>query len=217
MIEKHIIDGSVYFKIKDIVDYIGFSKGIYDRLIKNINNDIILKNYVIKDFVNTNGGRQKSTLMIFDKLYMLLCKISTCSFSNDEQIKRYNVLLEYSSGLKNYISFDNRPIYSYESNMRDEIYNNGKLQDIRIIDKEKEYDFGRIDLFGIDINGLKCCIELKKYTSYNYLKDQLLKYVESMEFDRVIYVGYEIDSELIDFCKNNKIEVLTYKRSIEYI
>ena len=135
---------------------------------------------------------------------------------NDDQIEILSELLNYYYDNKIYIEKDNRKIYAYESHLRDELFEIGKLNDIIILDKEKTYKFGRIDLYGIDESEKKCCIELKKYAAYKYLKEQLQKYKKSMEFDRVIYMSYDIDEEIERYCIDNGIEYVIYKRILNF-
>lgn len=182
-------NGTSYYKIKDIANYIGIKKSVIDGIVKKAKNDLILSNYMMRFKAETNGGVQESYFIVSKMLYLLLCKITITGF-NKAQIEKYKQLLNYVSDFEHYIGCDNRKIYSYESNFRDDLYDIGFIDNIKIIDKEVTYDFGRIDLLGIDVNNNRCCIELKKYTAYEYLDEQLIRYKCSNCFDRVIYIGY---------------------------
>lgn len=210
--EKYNIDGVDYYKIKDVYSYLSISDNRNaNRLCRN---DPILSNYYKVSNVNSNGGVQTTGLFESKYMFLLLSKLNTKLF-NDEQRAKFKELLNKSINVDVRILPDNNGIYNSEFGLRDELYNLGYLGNIKIIEKEKIYDFGRIDLYGIDENKKQCCIELKRYGSLPYLKEQLLKYKNSGKFARVIYVSYNSpDNDLMKFLRVNNIEYFKYKRQL---
>lgn len=98
-----------------------------------------------------------------------------------------------------------------EKLLQNKIKNMGEINDIKIIDEEVRYDFGRIDLLGIDGEGKRVCVELKKDGEFDDTKEQLLRYKNSNQFDRVLYIAHKISDELLNFMDNNSIEYLAYR------
>lgn len=205
--------GEVWLGVKKACIDIGLTIGQADRQIKNIKNDVVLSKHCnIFPFV-TNGGEQKILCIQLKALPIWLSSISRKSLT-EEQYNKYINLLNWCLSDE----FDNyktpTKIYSFESELRDDIYNQGYFLDIKITNKEISYDFGRTDLEGVDKYNKKCCIELKKYSSMSYTVDQLLRYKNSNNFDRVIYCSYIINDELKKWCENNSIEYYIYNREL---
>ena len=214
MVKEYIYEGTSYIKLKDVANYLKLSKGSADKMIQNAKHDLILQNYISEFNCNTNSGSQRCTFLISNMLYMLLCKMSQMCYQTEVKLRAYKELLDYASGIQHLVGTDNRKIYSYENSFRDELFEIGSFQDIKLVDRERTYDFGRIDLYGIDFNNFKCCIELKKYAKSNYLFSQLLRYKNSMKFDRVIYIGYGRDNSLFKWCNDNCVEYYSYYRKL---
>ena len=146
---------------------------------------------------------------------MWLCNMNFNLFTNEE-IKKINQLLYNISCDKNMFEEVEYSLYFYyyESLLRDEIYNIGYFNTIKILEKEKPYSFGRIDLYGNDINGDKVCIELKKNNNFSNTKEQLLKYQKSGCFDKIIYCALNIDKDFLEWLKQNNIIPYVYKRQL---
>lgn len=204
----------LYVVCRRIGDLIGLRIGQWRNESRKIQADPLLSNYFKMLAVNTNGGSQKSTCLHVNCLNMWLSKISLKTL-NETQYK--NIIDLINETIKT--DFSSRKasndMYDFESHLRDELYNIKYFSDFIILDREVKYNFGRIDLLATDINKNKVCIELKKFKEFDDTKSQLLKYRNSNEFDRIIYVAYIIDGEFNQWCKNNKIETYTYKRKLE--
>lgn len=71
--------------------------------------------------------------------------------------------------------------YLDESTMRDLLFENPDLieKGLRIIEKEKQIEYGSIDLFGVDKNGKPVIIELKRVTATREAVHQLFNYVKN--------------------------------------
>ena len=146
-----------------------------------------------------------------DAFLVWILKMDIISF--DEYA--YNALSKIiNKSLNRKIYSDKKPIqlnkYHKEKILQREIIKQGYLDNIQIIDSEVRYEFGRIDLLGRDPIGNKVCIELKKDGEFENTKEQLLRYKISNEFDRIIYVAHNINSEMKTFLKNENIEYLIY-------
>ncbi|WP_243153371.1 endonuclease NucS domain-containing protein [Clostridium sporogenes] len=211
-------EGEIYLGVKKVCDDLGLTEGQARRQVANINKDIVLRNGCgkIKIPIETKNQiiqKHNSICLEIKYLPIWLSKINTQSLT-EEQYKKIMKLLNWclSSDFENL----KKPLktYSFESHLRDEIYNIGYFDNIKIIDKEVFYNFGRIDLLGKDNENRKICIELKKYKEFNDTKEQLLKYKNSEIFDKIIYCAYKIDESLRNWCKNNNIQCYTYSREL---
>ena len=198
---------------------IGLNANQADRQVKNIQDDIVLSKgfKMISIPIRTKNWMQKRDSVCLDIKYLpiWLSKINIKSL-NTEQYKKYIEILNWSLS-DDFDSYKTpTQIFSFETELRDEIYDNGYFNDIKIIGKEIVYDFGRIDLLGIDDKNNKICIELKKYKEFSDTKDQLLKYQNSKLFSRIIYCAYEIDDSFKNWCEKNSIDVYTYVRELNF-
>lgn len=215
MIRTIKVNNTLYSCCKDISNFIGFSKSKYDTEIKKLKRDTDLKNRIIKSYIDSNGGKQMSIFIETSFIKVWLYKINS-SLLNKKQIININQILSY---IDNYIEIKTNNVdnycYKYECQLRDEIYNYGFFNNIKIIEKEKVYSFGRIDLYGVDKDNNKICIELKKEFEFYDTKQQLLKYKESKCFDKIIYCALNIDKDFLLWLKNNDIIAYTYKRELK--
>lgn len=214
MIKEIEINGEKYLCCKDILcDYIGVSVGKYRGNTRKFKTNTMLLGNVITANVKTKGGNQDCFFIRKECVYLWFCSMNLSLFTNQEIRKMNNFLSDINCDktIEEKIEYST---YSYEAFLRDEIYNLGYFNDVKIIDKERAYEFGRIDLYGIDDNDKEVCIELKKGNSFNNTKKQLLKYKNSGYFDRVIYCAFEIDNELLKWLKENKIVPYVYRRQL---
>ena len=132
-----------------------------------------------------------------------------------DERQRLKQLIDYYANLSLIVSDDeSAEIYSSEARLRDDLLEIGVINNIYILNKEVKYDFGRIDLYGIDDCNNKCCIELKYQHGYRYTKSQMLKYRNSRCFDRIIYMAYSIPTDMLDWLKSNGFECYEYKRQL---
>lgn len=208
------LNNITYCSCRDIILYIGMTVGQYERETRRLKSDKLLSQYVIKTKLKSNGGVQDTLCVCKKVIPMWICRINV-NLLEDKHIEKINSLCIDTIAIPyDYVSCDEEIIYNAESKLRDEIFSIGSFEDIKITNKEVTYEFGRIDLFGIDIDGFKCCIELKKQSHFGDTKDQLIKYKASCEFDRVIYCAYEVDVDFFNWCKLNNIECYTYKRKL---
>ena len=213
MIKEIEVNGDKYYCCKDICDYIGLSKYKRDNEIKKLKREIIFEDSIITSYADTNGGRQKCIFLKYNLISIWLYKMNS-SLLNEIQMKNINKLLIEFGNEHIFIKGDELDYYEYESKLRDEIYDIGWFNDIKIIEKEKIYDFGRIDLYGIDSNNKKVCIELKKKNCFGNTKEQLLKYKDSGCFNKIIYCALSIDDDLLEWLKDNDIIPYVYKRQL---
>lgn len=213
MIREIKIDGEKYSCCRDICNHISLSKGQRQNEMKRLRTDKNLQCNVIKAFADTNGGKQKCIFIKNSMIHIWLYKINA-SLLHKEQIIKMNELLCKFENDEIEINNIESNYYVYESELRDEIYNIGWFNNIKILEKEKIYEFGRIDLYGISSNNEKVCIELKKGNCFSNTKEQLLKYKESNYFDKIIYCALSIDNNLLSWLKDNGIIPYVYKRQL---
>jgi hypothetical protein len=207
-------DGYQYGVCKRICSYLQLSNGQFKNEIDRIQSDPLLSRYFCKIKTQTNGGKQTMGCLKYECVSMWLSKINLKTLNNSQYeniIILINRLLDESLLLYK----KETKYYDFESHLRDELFDNKYIGDVKIIDKEVVYDFGRIDLLGIDSYDNRVCIELKKYREFDDTKSQLLRYKESNNFHRIIYVAYIIGDDLKEWCKENNIETYTYKRELK--
>jgi len=209
---KH--DNDYFVICKRICEQIGLSRGQFTNQSKSIQKDPLLSKYILKQQIMTVGGTQTMICLNIKCLNIWLSKINFKTlninqYKNIVDIINYTLNSDFESYKCESKSFD------FESEMRDELFNIGYFNNIKIINKEVTYDFGRIDLLGTDINGNMICIELKKYKEFDDTKLQLLKYKESKVFDRVVFCTYIISDDFKMWCKINGIETYIYKREVK--
>lgn len=213
-------DGKIYLGIKKSCLDIGLTERQVKTQIKDIKNDPLLKNNIKQLSMKQKEGeryinRPVSCLEI-KFIPIWLAKISP-KILNRTQYRKMMELINWCLSE----DFDSlktpTKVYSYETELRDEIYSLGYFNDIKITGKEVMYDFGRIDLEGIDKDNKKVCIELKRYKEFDYTKKQLLKYKKSNRFDRIIYCCYIIDDNFKKWSIENNIEIVTYKRVLSLL
>ena len=136
---------------------------------------------------------------------------------NKEQYKNIIDVLNWSLSSE----FDNfktpTKIYSFESELRDEIYGEGCFNDIKITGKEIVYDFGRVDLEGNDLKNNKYIIELKRYKDYKDVIKQCKDYKEGFkrlgQDIHIIICQYDC-SDIKDEAFKNGFECYEYKRQL---
>lgn len=207
-------NNELFVVCKRVSEIIGLRKGQWENESRKIQNDPLLSHYSFKLYINTKGGLQKMVCLNYKCLNMWISKINLKTLNEDQYKNIINFVNEIiMTDFKEYKN--DGAYYDFESHLRDEIFNAGSFEDFLIIDREVMYEFGRIDLLAIDNNDKKVCIELKKYKEFDDTKSQLLRYRDSNEFDRVIYIAFIIDEEFKQWCKNNNIEIYTYKRKLE--
>ena len=81
----------IYVGIKWITSALGFNKNIHDRLVKNIQSDIVISQGASFLTLPTNGGNQKSLCIELDYLPLWLAKISitpTLKQNNPEIVQK---------------------------------------------------------------------------------------------------------------------------------
>ena len=162
----------------------------------------------------TNGGIQECLFIKKEYVIIYLSKLNVKNMDADER-QRLKQLIDYYANLSLIVSDDeSAEIYSSEARLRDDLLEIGVINNIYILNKEVKYDFGRIDLYGIDDCNNKCCIELKYQHGYRYTKSQMLKYRNSRCFDRIIYMAYSIPTDMLDWLKSNGFECYEYKRQL---
>lgn len=155
------IDGMNFIRIKDILEFIYENKHVCNNVGRIICNDPILQNYCAKVKCDTLGGSQDCWVIDLKGIPYYLYKLNIKNMTSDE-LDRYKSIFYYFTEDDIRITKDNfRGYYFSELLLRDEIYDMGYLNGIKIVDKEVIFEFGRIDLYGIDENNKKCCIELK--------------------------------------------------------
>lgn len=216
------IDTISYIKPKQICNLIGgLSINQINNYVARIKDDVFLKDFsILHNVACIEGGRaiqnRKTRLLQFKYLIIWISYINRNSLKKeqlDNIIKIYNFCLNID--IKHYI--DNSKVYSYESLFRDEIFEIGYFDNIRIIDKEVTCDFGRIDLIGLDENNNKTIIELKRFNNYNDLIEQCLKYKNGFlnmgEDIRIIICAYDC-SDFIEDASKCGFECYEYKRNL---
>lgn len=187
-----------------------------ERCNKKIQTDPLLSRYVKKLPMKINSGTQNVLCLDIKCIDVWLSKINFKTLTKEQYGKIVDIINYLSQ-----INFTNTKyqsnIYDFESHLRDELFSIGHFDNIKIVDKEVIYNFGRIDLLGIDEEGNQVCIELKRYKEFNDTKEQLLKYKHSNVFSRIIYCAYSIDDDFKEWCKVNNIDTYIYKRELKMI
>ena len=213
-------DGKVYLGVKKACLDIGLSENQCKSEIKKVQEDPLLSLYSkklkVENYEGTRVIQNRECVCLELKVIALwLASINRKSL-NQEQYSNIIKLINWSisSDFEEY-KYESK-IYTFESLLRDEILENQGFSDILITDKEVVHQYGRTDLEGIDTNGNECCIELKKNVCFTDTKDQLMKYKNSKDFDRVIYVANQIDDDFEEWCNYNGIECFTYNRNLEF-
>lgn len=120
---------------------------------------------------------------------------------------------KYNTELLNidkYFYLQNGSTYHTEKMLQKAIIRQKYINNIKIIKEEVPYDFGRIDLLGIDESGNSVCIELKKDKEFLDTKEQLLRYKNSNKFSKVLYIAHSICEDMKSFLEQNHIEYLHY-------
>ena len=213
MIKKINIQNEQYSCCRDICNYIGLTKGQRQNEIKKLKTNKTFDGSIISAFAKTKGGKQKC-VFINDKFISRWLYMINTSLLNNIQIQNMNKILEDLHMNKIHVVENESNFYEYEFALRDEIYNIGYFNDIKILEKEKIYEFGRIDLYGVDKENNRVCIELKKNIQFYNTKKQLLKYKNSKCFDKVIYCAFDINENFLRWLKDNQIIPYTYKRKL---
>ena len=164
----------------------------------------------------TKSSIQKCTSLEISYLPIWLSKINTKSLT-DMQYKNVIKIINWSLSSE----FDNlkthTKIYSFESELRDEIYNKGYFKNIKITGKETIYDFGRVDLEGADLENNKYIIELKRYKDYKDVIKQCKDYKEGFkklgQDIHIIICQYDC-SDIKDEALKSGFECYEYKRQL---
>lgn len=214
MIKPIIYKHKEYIPISQfLLEDIGLTKSQKDTQVKRLTRNPIIGKYCTKSPVNTRGGVQESLILPYKLMGLFLGTINTTSFTSEQKINFADSISVFTN-VDIDCKSDELSKFDYESKLRDEIFDSGYFENIRIYEKEKVYEFGRIDLYGIDCKRNKCCIELKKNKDFTNTKEQLIKYKNSKMFNRVIFCAYDISTELYEFCRKSDIEIYTYKRKL---
>ena len=213
-------DGKVYLGVRKACLDIGLNENQAMRQVKNINKDLVLQKGIKFLKLNHQEGNRKVNRKIFclniEYLPIWLSSINRKSLTK-EQYKNIVELLNWCLSE----DFDNlktpAKIYSFESELRDEIYNDGYFNDIKITGKEISYDFGRIDLEGIDTNNNKYVIELKRYKEYNDVISQCIVYKQGFkklgQDVKIIICQYDC-ANIIKEANKYGFECYEYKRDL---
>ncbi len=216
MLKVVMYEGERYVKIVDIASFIYGPVNKIKHAGKICRGDPVLENYTFKMPCETKGGIQNCWVIREDAIVFYLMKLNAKMMSEGEK-EQYRTLFDYYTNSSIKMSSGESSNYFFsEACLRDELFREGRIRDINILDKEVVYDFGRIDLYGIDDRERECCIELKNKHGYGYTKEQLMRYKDSGQFDRIVYLssGGE-DQELLDWFNENSVEVFVYKRGLE--
>ena len=213
-------DGVIWLVMKNALTNIGLNENQSDNEIKKAKKDLLLSQNIIKakilyDNSNTSQIRYVCAIRL-DYFVMWISGINRQKLT-ECQYKNIVSLLNFCMSENFDITNTPQKIYSYESALRDELYSIGCFDNIKIKSKEVPYDFGRIDLLGVDEHNYKVCIELKKYKEFSDTKEQLLRYKNSKQFHRIIYIAYKISDKFQQWCKQNRIETYIYRRSLNII
>ena len=209
-------DDNYYILIKQTCLNIGLTDGQAQGQVKSVQKDLIMnKGWMVIEYP-TKGGLQKCTSLAIDYLPIWLSKINTKSLTK-LQYKNIVEIINWSLSSE----FDNfkthTKIYSFESELRDEIYNEGYFENIRITGKEIVYDFGRTDLEGIDLENNKYIIELKRYKDYKDVIEQCKKYKKGFkklgQDIHIIICQYNC-SDIKNEALKNGFECYEYKRQL---
>jgi hypothetical protein len=212
------VDNTIWIPVKEACKKIGLNDSQIKTVLRNCRADAYLKLvtckiYVEKKSITKNTFVYQKTTCIKEVAFILfLMKLDLLSLSDEayglikniiNKAHKFPILKEFKS---EYI-VDN---FHKEKVLQDKLFNMKKILDVDIIQKEKKYDFGRIDLYGIDSKNNKVCIELKKSIEFKDTEDQLLRYKNSNEFERIIYISNQISDTFKLFLIENEIEFYQY-------
>lgn len=212
------VDNTIWMPVKETCQNMGLSPGQIGAILKRCKEDPYLKLVTSKMSVgrqnNSNKIIYKQAICIKEESFiMFLVKLDHLSLTD----KAYNTskyIINKAFGFP--LLKESKEDYftngfHKEKILQEKLFNTKKILDIDILEKEKIYDFGRIDLYGIDSNGNRVCIELKLNEEFSDTKEQLLRYKNSKEFDRILYVANKISDDFKKFLEENKIEFLQYE------
>src|SRR5699024_3724955 len=156
----------VYVAVRWVSKGIGLTTDQAKRQVKNIREDIILKQGAKFLNVETTGGMQRVLHLEVKYLPIWLSSINRKSLTNEQ----YTNLIELinwtlSTNFDTYKHSSNK--YEWEALLRDEIFDSGYFGNYEVIDKEVTHDYGIIDLLAKDKKDHLIGIELKKDKNYN--------------------------------------------------
>ncbi len=210
-------NNKIYTGVSYICNCIGLTKDQKDRQVKNVQSDLVLKNGCRKFKPGAFDDNNVTLGIEFKYLPIWLSKINPKSLKLEEYSK-VTKLLNWSLSEDFDVLKTPAKIYTFESELRDELFTIGYFNDIRITSKEVKYDFGRIDLEGVDSKGTKCVIELKRYKDYDDIISQCLKYRNGFKkmniSPRIIICMYNCNNILKKAIKNG-FECYEYKRELK--
>lgn len=209
-------DKIIWMPIREVCEKMEFSKSKIKTELKRFNSDPALKKIskIIK--ITNDNGCSINTKCIKEKYFILwLLKLDHLSLPDNA----YNFVSKVINKASNYeVLKENRNDYYLntktfhkEKMLQNYIFDKKQLLDIRILEQEVKYDFGRIDFLGTDNNDNKICIELKCKNEFKDTKEQLLRYKNSGKFNRVIFIANDISDDFKEFLIVNDIEYIKYE------
>lgn len=211
------IDNNIWMPVKEVCKYLKLTKSQTNTEKNRMNKDFFLRTQSkMLDVIyckNDNKVLSNKTICIAaDSFCPWILKMDLPSL-NDYAYSVIRSVINKAVGSNIIPKERNIPkdIFHKEKMLQNKIKSMGEINNIKIIDEEVRYNFGRIDLLGVDGLGKRVCIELKKDGEFDDTKEQLLRYKNSDKFDRVIYIAHKISGDLLSFMKMNSIESLTYK------
>ena len=210
-------NGEIFIGVKETCKRIGLTERQSKYQVERINSMIVLKNGIKIFSCFTNGGLQQALGLKVKYIPIWLSSIRLDALNN-LQYKNIINIINWCMG----VDFDNfkKPtkIYSFESELRDEIYDYGYFKNVKITGKEIVYDFGRVDLEGIDKNNNKYIIELKKYKDYDDVISQCKRYKNGFkqlgQDIHIIICQYDC-SDIKEEAERYGFECYEYKRELK--
>ena len=208
-----------YILIKQTCLNIGLNQNQVRAQVKNIQNDLVINKgfkIITKKCIGKYTQSRSISILEIKYLPIWLSKINPKPL-NEEQYKNIIDILNWSLSSE----FDNfktsTKIYSFESELRDEIYNEGHFNNIKITGKEIVYNFGRVDLEGRDVEDNKYIIELKRYKDYKDVIEQCKKYKKGFkrlgQDIHIIICQYDC-SDIKEEALKSGFECYEYKRQL---
>ena len=211
--------GEIYVRVSEIGEDIGLSVDQIKRQYKNLQKDPLLKHSLIKLPTETNGGIQEVYHINVNAVGVWLSgvnrnSLSECQYYNLIKIINYVTNSDFSK-----LKLPSNE-YEWEGQLRDDIFSLGFFNDYELIGKEKQYNFGRVDIIARDKNGKNIFIELKKKKNYNNVIQQCLDYQLNFrkyynEDVKIVICTLDNDESFLEEAKFYDFEVYKYKREIK--
>jgi len=205
-----------FFSIREVGMSLGLNINQVQSYRKRAQRDPLLSSVACTRKITTNGGIQSAILLPLNYLPIFLGSINRSTL-NDFQYQNLITLYNWTTTSDFSSRKADSPIYTSEKLLEDDLYPIGQLEDVIFTGRQVPYPFGIIDIEGIDSNGTRTLIELKKDHEEDSLIDQCINYRDSFrslgEEVRVLIIAYDC-SRILDRATSLEFECYEYERKL---